>query len=411
MQMYAGLPIITNKVKQDEQQGIPHHLLGHIQLDEETWRIGTFQKRARSMIKQIQERGKIPVVVGGTHYYIQSLLFQDSILNEDGCYRDDSCHLQSPTETPIESTILDGPPHLILEKLKEVDPVMAGRWHPNDTRKIRRSLEIYLRTGERASDLYARQQKSKDLNLQEISSKETVGGDLKPESTLLFWIHTEAEVLKKRLDDRVGKMMEAGLLNEIKSMDKYLQTQRAAGVKIDSTRGIWASIGWKEFKPFLDSLNNDDERDSALDLSLNQMQTATRNYAKRQLRWIRLKLKPALAQSHMWNERLYLFDGTDLDRFQENVTDLASTVTNNFLAGRELQPPQEISSVAKSILGEIYTKPDVWFQKTCSICKVTSVNDVEWIMHLKSRKHRQMVKKAKNLENPRYPRNSKTETA
>ena len=88
MQLYAGLPIITNKITVQEQQGIPHHLLGCIGLEEQTWVVGTFVQRALEVIEGIRERGRLPILVGGTHYYTQSLLFHDRLAggvdSEDG---------------------------------------------------------------------------------------------------------------------------------------------------------------------------------------------------------------------------------------------------------------------------------------------------------------------------------------
>ncbi|KAI6251243.1 tRNA dimethylallyltransferase [Erysiphe necator] len=390
MQMYAGLPIITNKITYEEQQGIPHHLLGNVQLDEEPWRIGVFQREAKNIMRQIRARGRVPIVVGGTHYYIQSLLFRDSIIGEREA--DDSDH-KLGQESIDEFPILNGPSERILEKLKEVDPLMAERWHPNDTRKIMRSLKIFLETGERASDLYARQQEYRDKNCQDSSKIDFFGENISPESTLLFWIYAEPEVLKKRLDDRVIKMVETGLLDEVKSIDQYLEKQLSNGIKIDITRGIWASIGWKEFESYRLALKTGTDVENALNFSIQKTQIATRQYAKRQLRWIRLKLRPALAWDHGWSRRFYLLNGTNISKFKEDVTDIAIKITADFLANKELPLPQEISSTAKIVLSTDDKKPNVWFRQTCDTCLITSMNEIEWDSHLRSRRHRALVKK------------------
>ncbi|RKF60826.1 tRNA dimethylallyltransferase [Erysiphe neolycopersici] len=390
MQMYAGLPITTNKITYEEQQGIPHHLLGNIQIDEEAWRIGVFQRQAKIIIRQIRDRGKVPIVVGGTHYYIHSLLFGDSIIGEN---EGDDSNFQLDKEILDEFPILNGSPELILKKLREVDPLMADRWHPNDTRKITRSLMIYLKTGEKASDLYARQQEYRDKKSQNMLNMKTTGVGLSPESTLLFWIYAEPEMLKNRLDDRVLKMIEAGLLNEVESMEQYLQKQLSGGIKIDTTRGIWTSIGWKEFESYRLALKTGTDLENAINFSIQKTQVATRQYAKRQLRWIRLKLRPALAQNRGWNERLYLLDGSNASNFREDVIDLAIKITAKFLLNQKLSLPQEISSTAKRVLACEDKKPDVWFRRTCDTCLITSMNEIEWDLHLRSRKHRGLVKK------------------
>ncbi len=159
MQMYKGLPIITNKISAEERRGIPHHLFDRIALDEETWWVGQFRKETNRVIREIRSRGKLPIVVGGTHYYITGLLFEDKLIHESSSpSRADGPEEGAETKFPI----LGATAEVMLEKLREVDPQMADRWHPNDIRKIRRSLEIYLTTGRRASDIYAEQQNRKE---------------------------------------------------------------------------------------------------------------------------------------------------------------------------------------------------------------------------------------------------------
>jgi tRNA dimethylallyltransferase len=72
--MYKGLPIITNKITTEEQKGIRHHLLGCIALDKPTWTVGKFVPEALRIVKEIRSRGRLPILVGGTHYYIQSVI-------------------------------------------------------------------------------------------------------------------------------------------------------------------------------------------------------------------------------------------------------------------------------------------------------------------------------------------------
>jgi tRNA delta(2)-isopentenylpyrophosphate transferase len=82
MQMYRGLPIITNQIPVEERNGIPHHMISCIGLDEEPWRVGTFRMESLRVIKEIQSRGKLPILVGGTHYYTQSVLFNDALVGD-----------------------------------------------------------------------------------------------------------------------------------------------------------------------------------------------------------------------------------------------------------------------------------------------------------------------------------------
>lgn len=201
MQLYAGLPIITNKITAEEQQGIPHHLLGCIGLHEQTWVVGTFVKKALSIIEEIKSRGRLPILVGGTHYYTQSLLFKDRLPKENG----EGGKTVFVEDTKQEWPILQQPTEVLLEELRRVDPIMADRWHPNDHRKIQRSLEIYLQTGRKASDIYAEQRQfltGCDNTTDANGSPAFLDEPSMRFSTLLFWVHAETDALRNRLDNR-----------------------------------------------------------------------------------------------------------------------------------------------------------------------------------------------------------------
>ncbi|KAG0648590.1 Isopentenyl-diphosphate: tRNA isopentenyltransferase [Hyphodiscus hymeniophilus] len=397
MQMYDGLPIITNKITAEEQQGIPHHLLGFIGLDQEPWVVGTFRKAASKVIQEIRSRGRLPIVVGGTHYYTQSLLFEDSLVQNNTEGEEEVHPRLSDQEILTKFPILDEPTKIIFEKLKEVDPIMAGRWHPNDRRKIRRSLEIFLQSGRKASDVYAEQKEAKAMSVKPGYSMESEPPQTLPE-TLLFWVHADSEILKERLDKRVDKMFEAGLLEEVKSMDDFLRKEEASGMTLDRTRGIWASIGWKEFELYLAALNIDSESNSKLSdllkLSTEQTKAATRQYAKRQTRWIRLKLMPALHDQNALDQ-LYFLDGSDTNSWADSVSSPAIGVTESFLAGNGLRPPREMSASANQYLSAVESAEidDLPILQACEICNTTCAGEDQWQAHIRSRRHRALVKK------------------
>lgn len=403
VQMYDGLPIVTNKITVKEQEGIPHHLLGFIALDEEPWRVSLFKRRASQIIREIRSRGRLPILVGGTHYYTQSLLFGDSIIGEQA---DENSNAQPELlhkEISERFPILEGPTEDMIARLREVDPVMADRWHPKDRRKIRRSLEIFLMTGKKASDVYSEQKERKLSNQVGVSDENESA--INSCSPLLFWIHAESETLKKRLDGRVDKMVKAGLLGEVKSMDRFLQEQEKLGTPVDRTRGIWVSIGFKEFEPYLRALalgtTSQEELPKLFALSIEQTQAATRQYAKRQVRWIRLKLIPALKDEDVF-DRLYLLDGSDVANWKDAVARPGFEIAKSFLEGCEMQAPQEICPAAREILAlaadGLDEKPDVWFRQTCDLCNITAVTDLQWQTHLKSRRHRGLTKKKQRNE-------------
>ncbi|TEA22011.1 tRNA dimethylallyltransferase [Colletotrichum sidae] len=385
MQMYKGLPIITNKVTVEERRGIPHHLLDHIGLDQPPWIIEDFKREAYNVIREIRSRGNLPIVVGGTHYYTNALLFEDTIIQAE-----DAEHKEEPDEAAFP--ILGEPTDVILAKLREVDPVMADRWHPNDRRKISRSLQIYLQHGRPASEIYAEQRQRKMAGQSDGAS---------PWQALMFWVYSDPEVLKERLDKRVDKMLTAGLNDETQSMYEYVRVKEAAGEEVDYTRGIWQSIGFKEFEPCLKALNSPDAPEpkdlEALEAKgLEDMKVSTRQYAKYQTRWIRTKIVPLLQEKPRAMDHLFVMDSTDISKWSSNVIDPAVDVTRRFLKGNELPDPTSLSERAGSVLREASSQSErTLCRRTCDICQTTCVTEQDWTKHVKSRRHGVLVKKTK----------------
>jgi tRNA dimethylallyltransferase len=391
MQLYAGLPVITNKITTEEQQGIPHHLLGCIGLHEPTWVVGTFVKRALGVIDDIRSRGRLPILVGGTHYYTQSLLFRDRLAEKEN-KRDDG---NSVFDTKEQWPILQAPTEVLLEELRLVDPVMADRWHPNDRRKIQRSLEIFLTTGRKASDIYAAQ---RELGHDNLDNKHAMRFP-----TLLFWVHAKNDVLRSRLDKRVDTMLDHGLLDEVKTLYEVAKSEAERGASVDETRGIWVSIGYKEFKSYAQALEggvtDQQELQRLRAEAVERTQIATRQYAKRQLGWIRIKLVNALAQADAKNN-LYVLDGSDVPSFERDVVEPASKLAEAFLnASIPMPVPTSISEVAADMLAprrdyDLAASPEKWVKKHCALCGTTCVTEQQWEMHVKSKAHRKLKAKA-----------------
>ncbi|ESZ94983.1 hypothetical protein SBOR_4603 [Sclerotinia borealis F-4128] len=402
MQMYEGLPIITNKITVEEQNGISHHLLGFIPLDAETWTVGTFKKQASQIIQGIRSRGRLPIVVGGTHYYTQSLLFEDELVSTgkaSGEGQDDE--QLSIEELSKRFPILNASTEQILDRLREVDPLMAARWHPNDRRKIQTSLQIFLTSGKKASDIYMEQKETKAIAPPSLDGNPSLPIVFKIGSPLLFWVHAKSDILKFRLDKRVDKMIDVGLLDEVKSMEAIRQQHIRSGADLDLSRGIWASIGWKEFELYLCALETESEsskrRDVLRDDSLEKMKAATRQYAKRQIRWIGLKLIPKLVQEKAL-DKLYLLDGTDVSSWSENVSNPAINITQEFILGNELPTPSEMSDLALEFLNpekslQHSQSKAHWIPKKCEICHTVVMAEGQWQVHPATRAHRRMVKR------------------
>ncbi|KAG7828354.1 hypothetical protein KL920_003491 [Ogataea angusta] len=224
MQMYRGLDQITNKHPVAERKGVPHHVMDHTPWDTEYY-IHRFKQEAMAAIADIHSRGKTAILVGGTHYYLQSLLFLNKTL--------DTATAEQLTDA--ERAVLDGQPDEVFRTLQQKDPVVAQKFHPNDHRRVRRALEIYFATKQRTSDLYRSQQQ------QAVSALRY--------QMLFFWLYARQDVLDERLDSRVDKMLQQGALAEIREMHAFRSRTEPT---MELHRGVWQVIGYKEFLPYLE---------------------------------------------------------------------------------------------------------------------------------------------------------------
>lgn len=308
--------------------------------------------------------------------------------------------------------ILKEATEVIHAKLREVDPVMADRWHPNERRKIQRSLEIFLKTGKPASQVYAEQRlqkdQSSDASIQDLDSDSTSMRF----QTLVFWVHASKDVLYGRLDGRVDKMLAKGLLQEVDSLAKFKQDQEAQGQPVDESRGIWVSIGYKEFARYQEALDRGTEAAEKLMMLKTEVtektQAATRQYANRQLKWIRIKLLNAFIEEGEQGN-IFLLDGTDLSTWDSSVVQPALQVTGRFLSGQDLPAPASLSGVAEEMLVpkrnyDLGKRPDLWQKRTCDTCGMVAVTENDWTQHVKSRAHRRAVGIQKKQQNTEYPR-------
>lgn len=381
--MYEGLPIATNKLPREERKGIPHHLLGCVNLDEEPWTVRRFRDQANTIIEDITSRGRLPILVGGTHYYTQSLLFKDAVINGKDPKEDDVNEVNHKQEWPI----LEANTEEMLKELWKVDPKMASRWHPNDRRKIRRSLEIWLKMGRKASDVYHEQRQERSVVGLDDAARLSVGqpGSALAHDTLILWIHASSGSLNQRLAERVDRMISRGLLDEVESMYNFMQSQARQGKAIDQSRGIWVAIGFKELLPYIITNNVSEKLRRE---GIEHTKTATRQYAKRQVRWIRLKLQRALDAAGV-SEHLFLLDATDLIKWQ-GVVEEARRVTRAFLHFGTLCKPESLSESAKQML--ITTEEEPKSTRHCKACEKTLMTEQEWVKHLESKGHKSAVR-------------------
>ncbi|KAK3833726.1 MAG: IPP transferase-domain-containing protein [Linnemannia elongata] len=369
LQVYKGLDIITNKMPMDEREGVVHHLMDFLPMDQE-YSVLDFKADALGLIEKIHERKHMPVVVGGTHYYIQSLLWRDTLLDTKKNVGTLSETQQQEESDANEKFLRDSDTATLYKKLQEVDPIMANKWHENDRRKITRSLQVFFETGECQSDLIKKQHALPDSERLRMP-------------TCIFWVYSAPDVLNARLDARVDTMVKGGLFEEIQGMRK------SVGPNTDYERGIWQAIGYKEFDPYFTAVeeaikNNQptdtEELEKLKSECTETMKTRTRQYAKRQVLWIRNKLLPLCREKEV---KIYLLDATSLDTWKENVGNVAVKIAKSFFAGEDLPDAESLNQYAKEMLAaqrdlDAVSALESWEKKECDIC-----TSMQRIMHEK----------------------------
>lgn len=233
MQVYRGLDVLTNKVPLSERIGVPHHLLGTIDASTE-FTSKDFRDVAIHIIDDILSRGCLPVIVGGTNYYIQALvspyLVDDVVENMAAGFGN-----SLPDGIDIDSISSAS----AFELLKEIDPIAANRIHPNDHRKLHRYLTVYASSGVLPSSLFHGNRAEKWGRADNFRY-----------TCCFIWLDASLSVLDRYVNTRVDCMIDAGMLNEV--FDIYKP-------KSDYTRGMKQAIGVREFEEFFRaySLNNE----------------------------------------------------------------------------------------------------------------------------------------------------------
>ncbi|HDR3492038.1 tRNA (adenosine(37)-N6)-dimethylallyltransferase MiaA [Bacillus wiedmannii] len=245
MQIYRTMDIGTAKVTKEEMDGIPHYMVD-IKNPEESFSVAEFQERVRKHIREITERGKLPIIVGGTGLYIQSVLFDYQFTDDAG----DTIYREQMEKLALERGV-----EYVHKKLQEVDPESAERIHANNVRRVIRSLEIFHTTGEKMSDQLEKQENEL---LYDVS---------------LIGLTMDREMLYDRINLRVDIMMDQGLLEEVEGLYNR-------GIR--DCQSIQA-IGYKEIYDYF-------EDRVSLEEAVSQLKTNSRRYAKRQLTWFRNKM-------------------------------------------------------------------------------------------------------------------------
>ncbi|XP_065070568.1 tRNA dimethylallyltransferase-like, partial [Rhopilema esculentum] len=177
MQVYKGLDVVTAKATQAERAEIKHHMIDMVNpLD--SFSVVEFRNMALPIISDISSKGKVPIIVGGTNYYIESLLWNILVTEDSGNQKTLASDLEdtSPNLSKIDFEVLKD--QSIYKFLQSIDPVAASKVHPNDSRKVKRKLEIWKATGKKPSDVIVEQQS--------LDGGDHLGGPLRFTNSLVF---------------------------------------------------------------------------------------------------------------------------------------------------------------------------------------------------------------------------------
>lgn len=238
------MDIGSAKICSEEMQGIKHYLIDELEPDEE-FHVVRFQQLAKKAMEEIYAKGKIPIVVGGTGFYIQALLYDIDFTesNEDTEYRQE-----------LEKLANQKGLEYLHDMLREVDPVSADTIHENNVKRVIRALEYYHQTGKKISE-HNEQERGKES----------------PYEFCYFVLNDDRAHLYERINLRIDQMLEDGLIEEVRALKNRGYTRDMVSMQ---------GLGYKEI---LDYLNGE----CTLDEAIYILKRDTRHFAKRQLTWFR----------------------------------------------------------------------------------------------------------------------------
>lgn len=267
MQVYRGMDIGTAKVTAEEMDGVVHHLIDAVD-PSEPWNVMEFCRRAQTCIQDIVDRGRQPILAGGTGFYIHALAY--------------GAEFEEESDTTIRAVLEQQPPEDLYRQLQAVDPVSAEIIHPNNVKRVVRALEYYQQTGQPIS--------SHNAVLKEKES---------PYDLTYLVLDWDRATLYERIERRVDIMLEQGLEREV------------AGLLEQGVQRDWVSMQGLGYKETAAWLSGEITREEGIYL----LKRDTRRFAKRQLTWFRreeeAKFLPVLPQETLLERALEIIGRTD----------------------------------------------------------------------------------------------------
>lgn len=244
MQVYRHMDIGSAKVTPEEMDGVPHHLIDVLEPEEE-FNVVVFQKLAKEALTGIYERGHIPIIVGGTGFYIQALLYDIDFTENDG---------DTAIRRELEKLAQTQGAGCLHQMLQEIDPESAAAIHKNNVKRVIRAIEFYRQTGKKIS-LHNEQEREKQS----------------PYQFLYYVLDTDRKILYERIDRRVDLMMEHGLVDEVKHLADMGCTRDMVSMQ---------GLGYKEILDYLSG-------EIPLEEAVYILKRDTRHFAKRQITWFK----------------------------------------------------------------------------------------------------------------------------
>lgn len=244
MQVYKYMDIGSAKIRPEEMEGIPHYLINELEPDEE-FHVVRFQQMAKAALERIYSNGHIPILTGGTGFYIQALLYDIDFTEDNG---DDAYRKE------LEAYAEEHGTHVLHERLLAVDEASAHAIHANNVKRVIRALEFYHKTGQKISE-------HNEKERQKTS----------PYNSVYFVLNDNRAHLYERIDRRVEQMMEEGLVEEVRFLKDKGYTRDMVSMQ---------GLGYKEILEYLDG-------ECTLEDAIYRIKRDTRHFAKRQITWFK----------------------------------------------------------------------------------------------------------------------------
>lgn len=274
MQVYRGMDIGSAKIRKEEMDGVPHHLLDILE-PEEPFNVMRFQQLAKEAIGDIYDRGHIPILTGGTGFYIQSVLYDIAFTEET----------DMSVRKELEREAKEKGAEYLHEKLAKVDPVTAENIHANNVKRVIRALEFY------------------ELNGYPLSEhNETERRKSSPYLFRYYVLNELRETLYPKIEGRVDHMLETGLVAEVEALKNQGYTRDMVSMQ---------GLGYKEILDYLTGV-------CTLEEAVDTIKKETRHFAKRQLTWFRREKEVTWVEKNNFADMWELLDFL-LKDFETNI--------------------------------------------------------------------------------------------